>query len=77
MSTSHARHTKCARRGAGHAHRSRGQGEQQAVRVRLKVVKAAPLFTALAEAPDVLSGTVHTKWLEPWLEANSDKLSGQ
>ena len=37
----------------------------------------APLFTALAEAPDVLSGTVHTKWLEPWLEANSDKLSGQ
>ena len=28
MITSHARHTKCAKRGAGHAHRSRGQGEQ-------------------------------------------------
>lgn len=37
----------------------------------------APLFTALAEAPDVLAGAVHTKWLEPWLEANSDKLSRQ
>jgi acetyl-CoA carboxylase biotin carboxylase subunit len=37
----------------------------------------APLFKALAETPDVLSGNVHTKWLEPWLEANSDKLSGQ
>ncbi|MBG6162996.1 acetyl-CoA carboxylase biotin carboxylase subunit [Labrenzia sp. EL_195] len=37
----------------------------------------APLFKALAEAPDVLSGDVHTKWLEPWLEANSDKLSSQ
>ncbi len=36
----------------------------------------APLFTALAETPDVLSGSVHTKWLEPWLKANSDKLSG-
>lgn len=37
----------------------------------------APLFTALAEAPDVLAGAVHTKWLEPWLEANIEKLSGQ
>ncbi len=35
----------------------------------------APLFKALTEAPDVLSGAVHTKWLEPWLEANSHTLS--
>lgn len=37
----------------------------------------APLFTALAEAPDVLAGAVHTKWLEPWLETNADRLSGE
>lgn len=41
------------------------------------VKTTAPLFTALAEAPDVLAGDVHTKWLEPWLEANSDNLSNQ
>jgi len=41
------------------------------------VKTTAPLFRALAETPDVLSGSVHTKWLEPWLEANSDSLSGQ
>ncbi|MEM7067599.1 MAG: acetyl-CoA carboxylase biotin carboxylase subunit [Pseudomonadota bacterium] len=35
----------------------------------------APLFTALADAPDVKAGTVHTKWLEPWLESNADKLN--
>ncbi len=37
----------------------------------------APLFAALANAPDVQSGAVHTKWLEPWLEANSDKLTNK
>ena len=35
----------------------------------------APLFSVLADAPDVISGSVHTKWLEPWLEANSNKLT--
>ena len=35
----------------------------------------APLFSALANAPDVISGEVHTKWLEPWLEENSNKLT--
>ncbi len=35
----------------------------------------APLFSALADADDVLSGEVHTKWLEPWLETNSDKIT--
>ncbi len=37
----------------------------------------APLFTALAKAPDLVAGAVHTKWLEPWLEANADTLSNQ
>lgn len=37
----------------------------------------ASLFTALANAPDVQSGAVHTKWLEPWLEANSGKLTNK
>ena len=37
----------------------------------------APMFLALAEDPDVNSGAVHTKWLEPWLEGNSDKLSNK
>ncbi len=37
----------------------------------------APLFTALANAEDVKAGAVHTKWLEPWLEANSSKLTKQ
>ena len=37
----------------------------------------APLFSALVETPDVLSGAVHTKWLEPWLEDNSQNLSCQ
>ncbi len=30
----------------------------------------APLFRALANDPEVRAGKVHTKWLEPWLEAN-------
>lgn len=34
-----------------------------------------PLFLALADDPSVQAGDVHTKWLEPWLEKNSDKLS--
>lgn len=33
-----------------------------------------PLFLALAEAGDVIRGDVHTKWLEPWLEANGHQL---
>lgn len=33
-----------------------------------------PLFLALAEAGDVRRGDVHTKWLEPWLEANGHQL---
>ncbi|MCP4185813.1 MAG: acetyl-CoA carboxylase biotin carboxylase subunit [Hyphomicrobiales bacterium] len=36
-----------------------------------------PLFLALADDPEVKSGNVHTKWLEPWLEANSNKLSSK
>jgi acetyl-CoA carboxylase biotin carboxylase subunit len=34
----------------------------------------APLFEALLEAEDVQTNTVHTKWLEPWLEANVEKI---
>ena len=34
----------------------------------------APLFVALAQDPDVRRGTVHTKWLEPWLEENARRL---
>ena len=37
----------------------------------------APLFLALAEEPDVRAGRFHTKWLEPWLEQNTDKLAQQ
>ncbi len=33
-----------------------------------------PLFLALAEDQDVLSGQVHTNWLEPWLEEHQSKL---
>jgi acetyl-CoA carboxylase, biotin carboxylase subunit len=36
-----------------------------------------PLFLALAEDEAVRSGNVHTKWLEPWLEANAHKLVSQ
>ncbi len=35
----------------------------------------APLFTALANDPDVQVGNFHTKWLEPWLEQNAHTLS--
>ncbi len=35
----------------------------------------APLFEALLDADDVRTNTVHTKWLEPWLEANVDKIT--
>lgn len=37
----------------------------------------APLFSALANADDVRTGQVHTKWLEPWLEQNASKLEKQ
>jgi len=36
-----------------------------------------PVFTELAEAQDVLSGRVHTKWLEDWLKSNSETLRQQ
>lgn len=39
-----------------------------------EVKTTAPLFLALANDPEVIAGSVHTKWLEPWLEMNSDKL---
>ncbi len=32
------------------------------------------LFVALLEADDVQTNTVHTKWLEPWLEANVETI---
>ena len=32
----------------------------------------APLFAALLESADLRDSTVHTRWLEPWLEANLD-----
>lgn len=37
----------------------------------------APLFLALAEEPDVRAGRFHTRWLEPWLEQNTNKLAQQ
>ncbi|MFK8035257.1 MAG: acetyl-CoA carboxylase biotin carboxylase subunit [Hyphomicrobiales bacterium] len=37
----------------------------------------APLFLALAEAPDVQNGDIQTKWLEPWLETNSEKIASK
>ncbi|WP_299867201.1 acetyl-CoA carboxylase biotin carboxylase subunit [uncultured Hoeflea sp.] len=39
-----------------------------------KLKTTTPLFLALAEAGDVRRGDVHTKWLEPWLEANGHQL---
>ncbi|MEM8541907.1 MAG: biotin carboxylase N-terminal domain-containing protein [Pseudomonadota bacterium] len=46
--------------------------------LKLGAIKTtAPMFLALAEDPDVKSGAVHTKWLEPWLEENSDKISNK
>ncbi len=36
-----------------------------------------PLFSALAAADDVRSGTVHTKWLEQWLEDHAHTLLHQ
>ncbi|MEO0909419.1 MAG: ATP-grasp domain-containing protein, partial [Pseudomonadota bacterium] len=37
----------------------------------------APLFSALADDEEVQSGSFHTKWLEPWLEENNNKLTQQ
>ena len=34
-----------------------------------------PLFLALVDDPEINSGTVHTNWLEPWLDSNTDKLA--
>ncbi len=34
----------------------------------------AALFAALLEADDVKTNTVHTKWLEPWLETNVETI---
>lgn len=35
---------------------------------------SAPLFLALAENENIRQGEIHTKWLETWLESNSDKI---
>ena len=35
----------------------------------------AALFQALLTADDVRTNTVHTKWLEPWLETNTDTIA--
>jgi acetyl-CoA carboxylase, biotin carboxylase subunit len=44
--------------------------------IRLEGIKTtSPLFSTLAESEDVQRGDVHTKWLESWLESNSDKIS--
>ena len=43
--------------------------------LRLEGLKTtAPLFTVLADDEDVRRGAVHTKWLEPWLENNAERL---
>ena len=43
--------------------------------LRLEGLKTtAPLFSALADDDDVRRGAVHTKWLEPWLESNGERL---
>ncbi|PTW62868.1 acetyl-CoA carboxylase biotin carboxylase subunit [Breoghania corrubedonensis] len=42
-----------------------------------QVKTTAPLFDALARDDDVLAGAFHTKWLEPWLEANCHTLTRQ
>lgn len=42
-----------------------------------EIKTTAPLFLALAADPAVQAGAVHTKWLEPWLEANSGNLTNQ
>lgn len=39
----------------------------------LKTTK--PLHQLLADDPEVRAGKFHTRWLEPWLEANATKLS--
>ena len=33
-----------------------------------------PLHQALARDSGVQAGAFHTRWLEPWLEQNADKL---
>ena len=34
----------------------------------------APLFTALADSADVQANSIHTGWMEAWLEQNTDRL---
>ena len=36
-----------------------------------------PLFALLAADPDVRAAKVHTRWLEPWLEENQQRLQEQ
>ena len=36
-----------------------------------------PLHQLLATDPQVRAGDVHTRWMEPWLEANAGRLSAQ
>ena len=38
------------------------------------VKTTAPLFTALAEDPEVAAARFHTRWLERWLESNASRL---
>ena len=37
----------------------------------------APLFTALTDCADVRANSIHTGWMEAWLEQNTDKLVHQ
>ncbi len=38
------------------------------------VKTTAPLFTALADDPEVAAARFHTRWLERWLESNASRL---
>lgn len=52
--------------------------KRAASELRLGDIKTTtPLFLALADDPDVRAGTVHTNWLEPWLEINLKKLDNK
>lgn len=60
-----------------------GQTRDQAIQrlkvaleeLQLKGLKVtSPLFLALADDSDVQAANFHTKWLEPWLEANGDRI---
>jgi len=50
--------------------------KRAASELRLDGLKTTiPLFLKLADDPAVNAGDIHTKWLEKWLEENSDKLA--